>query len=156
MYSVSKGYRRITYHNWRHGFNVGQTMFTLLTACIFSLAPLMHCKSYTNVFVTFTLNVQKHNINYWCIVCGVRQGSWSGTTQIWKSWPWSQLVSCMILITEAPITSTKWSELIIVTSTASPDLRELILQICYLNVDNAANWAVILHLFYLWSDLRIH
>uniref|UniRef100_A0A8C6KPE4 Phosphodiesterase n=1 Tax=Nothobranchius furzeri TaxID=105023 RepID=A0A8C6KPE4_NOTFU len=30
MYSVSKGYRRITYHNWRHGFNVGQTMFTLL------------------------------------------------------------------------------------------------------------------------------
>lgn len=31
MYSVCKGYRRITYHNWRHGFNVGQTMFTLLT-----------------------------------------------------------------------------------------------------------------------------
>ncbi|MBN3271292.1 PDE6A phosphodiesterase, partial [Polyodon spathula] len=30
MYSVSKGYRQITYHNWRHGFNVGQTMFTLL------------------------------------------------------------------------------------------------------------------------------
>ncbi|TRY97451.1 hypothetical protein DNTS_008196 [Danionella cerebrum] len=27
---VSKGYRKITYHNWRHGFNVGQTMFTLL------------------------------------------------------------------------------------------------------------------------------
>ncbi|KAM6986378.1 rod cGMP-specific 3',5'-cyclic phosphodiesterase subunit beta [Aplochiton taeniatus] len=31
MYSVSKGYRKITYHNWRHGFNVGQTMFCLLT-----------------------------------------------------------------------------------------------------------------------------
>uniref|UniRef100_A0A8C4E713 Phosphodiesterase n=1 Tax=Dicentrarchus labrax TaxID=13489 RepID=A0A8C4E713_DICLA len=30
MYSLSKGYRCITYHNWRHGFNVGQTMFTLL------------------------------------------------------------------------------------------------------------------------------
>uniref|UniRef100_A0A8C5BQL3 Phosphodiesterase n=1 Tax=Gadus morhua TaxID=8049 RepID=A0A8C5BQL3_GADMO len=30
MYSLSKGYRSITYHNWRHGFNVGQTMFTLL------------------------------------------------------------------------------------------------------------------------------
>uniref|UniRef100_A0A3P8VXG2 Phosphodiesterase n=1 Tax=Cynoglossus semilaevis TaxID=244447 RepID=A0A3P8VXG2_CYNSE len=28
--SLSKGYRKITYHNWRHGFNVGQTMFTLL------------------------------------------------------------------------------------------------------------------------------
>ncbi|KFO32001.1 rod cGMP-specific 3',5'-cyclic phosphodiesterase subunit alpha isoform X4 [Fukomys damarensis] len=30
VYSLSKGYRRITYHNWRHGFNVGQTMFSLL------------------------------------------------------------------------------------------------------------------------------
>ncbi|XP_006019728.1 rod cGMP-specific 3',5'-cyclic phosphodiesterase subunit beta isoform X1 [Alligator sinensis] len=30
VYSVSKGYRKITYHNWRHGFNVAQTMFTLL------------------------------------------------------------------------------------------------------------------------------
>ncbi|XP_059533979.1 rod cGMP-specific 3',5'-cyclic phosphodiesterase subunit beta isoform X3 [Myotis daubentonii] len=31
LFSVSKGYRRVTYHNWRHGFNVAQTMFTLLT-----------------------------------------------------------------------------------------------------------------------------
>ncbi|XP_053548890.1 cone cGMP-specific 3',5'-cyclic phosphodiesterase subunit alpha' [Bombina bombina] len=30
MYTVRKGYRNITYHNWRHGFNVGQTMFSLL------------------------------------------------------------------------------------------------------------------------------
>ncbi|XP_046510382.1 cone cGMP-specific 3',5'-cyclic phosphodiesterase subunit alpha' [Equus quagga] len=30
MYTVKKGYRSVTYHNWRHGFNVGQTMFTLL------------------------------------------------------------------------------------------------------------------------------
>uniref|UniRef100_A0A8C5VDH6 Phosphodiesterase n=1 Tax=Microcebus murinus TaxID=30608 RepID=A0A8C5VDH6_MICMU len=30
MYSLSKGYRKITYHNWRHGFNVGQTMYSLL------------------------------------------------------------------------------------------------------------------------------
>ncbi|XP_034267176.1 rod cGMP-specific 3',5'-cyclic phosphodiesterase subunit beta [Pantherophis guttatus] len=30
VFSVSKGYRKITYHNWRHGFNVAQTMFTLL------------------------------------------------------------------------------------------------------------------------------
>lgn len=38
MYSVSKGYRRITYHNWRHGFNVGQTMFTLLTVLYCALS----------------------------------------------------------------------------------------------------------------------
>uniref|UniRef100_A0A6Q2ZMP8 Phosphodiesterase n=1 Tax=Esox lucius TaxID=8010 RepID=A0A6Q2ZMP8_ESOLU len=31
MYSISKGYRKMPYHNWRHGFNVGQTMFTMLT-----------------------------------------------------------------------------------------------------------------------------
>ncbi|KAL2078224.1 hypothetical protein ACEWY4_025909 [Coilia grayii] len=30
MYTVRRGYRDITYHNWRHGFNVGQTMFCLL------------------------------------------------------------------------------------------------------------------------------
>uniref|UniRef100_A0A8C4HJT8 Phosphodiesterase n=1 Tax=Dicentrarchus labrax TaxID=13489 RepID=A0A8C4HJT8_DICLA len=30
MYTVRKGYRDITYHNWRHGFNVGHTMFCLL------------------------------------------------------------------------------------------------------------------------------
>uniref|UniRef100_A0A8C6NZG0 Phosphodiesterase n=1 Tax=Nothobranchius furzeri TaxID=105023 RepID=A0A8C6NZG0_NOTFU len=28
--SEEKGYRAITYHNWRHGFNVGHTMFCLL------------------------------------------------------------------------------------------------------------------------------
>nr|XP_058910475.1 cone cGMP-specific 3',5'-cyclic phosphodiesterase subunit alpha' [Kogia breviceps] len=30
MYTVRKGYRAVTYHNWRHEFNVGQTMFALL------------------------------------------------------------------------------------------------------------------------------
>lgn len=38
MYTVRKGYRSVTYHNWRHGFNVGQTMFTLLTV------GTEHCK----------------------------------------------------------------------------------------------------------------
>lgn len=28
--SVKKNYRPVTYHNWRHGFNVAQTMFTIL------------------------------------------------------------------------------------------------------------------------------
>lgn len=42
MYTVRKGYRDITYHNWRHGFNVGQTMFTLLLVSLFS---------HTNIFM---------------------------------------------------------------------------------------------------------
>jgi len=37
MYTVRKGYRDITYHNWRHGFNVGQTMFTLLMVMLLIL-----------------------------------------------------------------------------------------------------------------------
>lgn len=49
MYSLSKGYRKITYHNWRHGFNVGQTMFTLLMVGTgFHLShPVLPCNSMT-------------------------------------------------------------------------------------------------------------
>jgi len=28
--SVKKNYRTVAYHNWRHAFNVTQTMFTML------------------------------------------------------------------------------------------------------------------------------
>ncbi|KAK7012018.1 cGMP-specific 3p 5p-cyclic phosphodiesterase, partial [Biomphalaria glabrata] len=28
--TVKKNYRPVTYHNWRHAFNVCQTMFTML------------------------------------------------------------------------------------------------------------------------------
>ncbi|KAG8008708.1 Cone cGMP-specific 3' [Nibea albiflora] len=40
MYTVRKGYRDITYHNWRHGFNVGHTMFCLLQVTPPSAHPL--------------------------------------------------------------------------------------------------------------------
>ena len=33
--TVKKNYRPVTYHNWRHAFNVAQTMYTLLTVSIF-------------------------------------------------------------------------------------------------------------------------
>lgn len=29
--SVKKNYRPVIYHNWRHAFNVAQTIFTMLT-----------------------------------------------------------------------------------------------------------------------------
>ncbi|XP_024939186.1 dual 3',5'-cyclic-AMP and -GMP phosphodiesterase 11 isoform X3 [Cephus cinctus] len=32
LLSVKKNYRNVTYHNWRHAFNVGQMMFAILTA----------------------------------------------------------------------------------------------------------------------------
>jgi len=28
---VKKNYRNVTYHNWRHAFNVAQMMFAILT-----------------------------------------------------------------------------------------------------------------------------
>ncbi|KAG8155669.1 hypothetical protein JTE90_010279 [Oedothorax gibbosus] len=31
LLSVRKNYRQVTYHNWRHAFNVGQMMFAVLT-----------------------------------------------------------------------------------------------------------------------------
>ena len=31
MLSVKKNYRPVIYHNWRHAFNVAQTMFSMLT-----------------------------------------------------------------------------------------------------------------------------
>ena len=40
MYTVRRGYRDITYHNWRHGFNVGQTMFALLLVSQTSLTNI--------------------------------------------------------------------------------------------------------------------
>lgn len=34
--TVKKNYRPVTYHNWRHAFNVAQTMFTLLQVCSYT------------------------------------------------------------------------------------------------------------------------
>lgn len=31
LLSVKKNYRNVTYHNWRHAFNVAQMMFAILT-----------------------------------------------------------------------------------------------------------------------------
>lgn len=69
MYSISKGYRKITYHNWRHGFNVGQTMFTLLTVGVFVIT------SNTNRFLyllclSFCVQKPKNkHDNYWFLNC---------------------------------------------------------------------------------------
>jgi len=33
--TVKKNYRPVTYHNWRHAFNVAQTLFAMLTVSWF-------------------------------------------------------------------------------------------------------------------------
>lgn len=32
LVSVKKNYRDVTYHNWRHAFNVAQSMFAVITS----------------------------------------------------------------------------------------------------------------------------
>lgn len=34
LLSVKKNYRNVTYHNWRHAFNVAQMMFSIVTVNI--------------------------------------------------------------------------------------------------------------------------
>lgn len=56
LLSVKKNYRNVTYHNWRHAFNVAQMMFAILTTTqwwkIFGeievLALIIGCVSYFN------------------------------------------------------------------------------------------------------------
>ncbi len=75
MYTVRKGYRSITYHNWRHGFNVGHTMFCLLqvmptqrTLPLQLVLLLLFCLLYMGIFCSvqyvsienYSLIVTKH------------------------------------------------------------------------------------------------
>lgn len=38
LLSVKKNYRNVTYHNWRHAFNVAQMMFAILTVSVFFIS----------------------------------------------------------------------------------------------------------------------
>lgn len=42
LLSVKKNYRNVTYHNWRHAFNVAQMMFAIITV---STSDLHGCRS---------------------------------------------------------------------------------------------------------------
>ena len=46
LLSVKKNYRNVTYHNWRHAFNVAQMMFAILTVSFFLsiVAQIVICK----------------------------------------------------------------------------------------------------------------
>lgn len=47
LLSVKKNYRNVTYHNWRHAFNVAQMMFAILTVTKF-------------INLIFILNINHH------------------------------------------------------------------------------------------------
>jgi len=43
LLSVKKNYRNVTYHNWRHAFNVAQMMFAILTVSFFFIDRNIDC-----------------------------------------------------------------------------------------------------------------
>ena len=50
LLSVKKNYRNVTYHNWRHAFNVAQMMFAILT--VGSQEDIIHlCKFLLHIFI---------------------------------------------------------------------------------------------------------
>lgn len=46
LLSVKKNYRNVTYHNWRHAFNVAQMMFAILTVKIYFYLLLLSFNFY--------------------------------------------------------------------------------------------------------------
>lgn len=56
LLSVKKNYRNVTYHNWRHAFNVAQTMFAIITVGIYDLRRV--CFPSTRSYVAHTTHYQ--------------------------------------------------------------------------------------------------
>lgn len=48
LLSVKKNYRNVTYHNWRHAFNVAQMMFAIITVSLLPLLQLLTGKKSHN------------------------------------------------------------------------------------------------------------
>ena len=44
---MKKNYRPVMYHNWRHAFNVAQTMFTILKVWVITLIVYQICSPVT-------------------------------------------------------------------------------------------------------------
>ena len=42
LLSVKKNYRNVTYHNWRHAFNVAQMMFAIVTVSLLNYYLVKH------------------------------------------------------------------------------------------------------------------
>jgi hypothetical protein len=89
LLSVKKNYRPVIYHNWRHAFNVAQTMFAILTVWKGWRIVTEVCSSILKFYI--------NSVFY-------RQGQWRNISLIWKVllslWP----VFVTISITEERIT----------------------------------------------------
>lgn len=58
LLSVKKNYRNVTYHNWRHAFNVAQMMFSIVTVNIIEFI----CFPYFRQLITVNMKFNRqHN-----------------------------------------------------------------------------------------------
>lgn len=74
LLSVKKNYRNVTYHNWRHAFNVAQMMFSILTV---SLSGIDNYRSNdTNIII----------LCGWCSAVSSRRsgGRSSAKSSVWR------------------------------------------------------------------------
>lgn len=51
LLSVKKNYRSVTYHNWRHAFNVAQMMFSIITVSVVKINCILWLCLNTNIFL---------------------------------------------------------------------------------------------------------
>lgn len=75
LLSVKKNYRNVTYHNWRHAFNVAQMMFAILTVS----SKMFLCVCFVIFeyvfglsFITF-LDFLFPNVPIFLIICSILQ-----------------------------------------------------------------------------------
>lgn len=79
LLSVKKNYRHVTYHNWRHAFNVAQMMFSILTVgvgeCECGGAIELHstCSISLSLIHNFAFSCRQHN-----------GGKYSARLNVWR------------------------------------------------------------------------
>lgn len=68
LLSVKKNYRNVTYHNWRHAFNVAQMMFSIVTVSLIKRNSKKQKKTQQSIVVcdtdsnkNFIINDRQHN-----------------------------------------------------------------------------------------------
>ena len=57
LLSVKKNYRNVTYHNWRHAFNVAQMMFAIVTV----RHLYVYSRTYIYIFENSLFVIEKGN-----------------------------------------------------------------------------------------------
>jgi len=86
LLSVKKNYRNVTYHNWRHAFNVAQMMFAILTVSFFLSVAISIIICDTGIVITASFLGYAMVENLWwnrmsrahhCLLVSRSRSSWN-------------------------------------------------------------------------------